>query len=105
MAHRWSTPPYGRPSSATKRALNDFRYSEDPRGQRCPIGAHCPPGQSARQQQSRRGKTDRIWRRSLTYGGDFLPYDSPGDGKSRGLLFISYARASISSSSSCRRGG
>src|SRR5258708_2573043 len=71
-----------------ERALNDFRYSEDPRGQRCPIGAHARrvnPRDSNNRDEARR---HRIWRRSVTYGGDFLPYDSPGDGKPRGLLFI-----------------
>jgi Dyp-type peroxidase family len=71
-----------------ERALNDFRYSEDPRGQRCPMASHARrvnPRDSNDRDEARR---HRIWRRSLTYGGDFLPYDSPGDGKSRGLLFI-----------------
>lgn len=71
------------------RTINDFRYgSEDPRGLRCPLGSHVRrvnPRDSNNRDEARR---HRIWRRSITYG-DFLPYDSPGDGKSRGLLFVS----------------
>ena len=70
------------------RTVNDFRYgTDDPRGLRCPLGAHVRrinPRDSNNRDEARR---HRIWRRSITYG-DFLPYDSAGDGKSRGLLFV-----------------
>ena len=70
------------------RTVNDFRYeSEDPRGLRCPLGSHARrvnPRDSNDRDEARR---HRIWRRSITYG-DFLPYESAGDGKSRGLLFV-----------------
>lgn len=72
-----------------EQSVNDFRYaSEDPRGLRCPLGSHARrvnPRDSNDRDEARR---HRLWRRSLPYGGDFLPYDSPGDGKPRGLLFI-----------------
>ena len=71
------------------RTINDFRYgAEDPRGLRCPLGAHARrvnPRDSNNRDEARR---HRIWRRSITYG-DFLPYGAAGDGKSRGLLFVS----------------
>jgi Dyp-type peroxidase family len=70
------------------RTINDFRYgAEDPQGLRCPLGAHARrvnPRDSNDRDEARR---HRIWRRSITYG-DFLPYDSSGDGKPRGLLFV-----------------
>ncbi len=70
------------------RTVNDFRYeSEDPRGLRCPLGSHARrvnPRDSNDRDEARR---HRIWRRSITYG-DFLPYESAGDGRSRGLLFV-----------------
>lgn len=75
--------------TASDRTVNDFRYAtEDPRGLRCPLGAHVRrvnPRDSNNRDETRR---HRIWRRSITYG-DFLPYNAPGDGKSRGLLFVS----------------
>lgn len=69
------------------RAINDFRYTEDPRGLRCPLGSHVRrvnPRDSNDRDEARR---HRLWRRSITYG-DFLPYESQGDGRSRGLLFV-----------------
>ena len=72
-----------------QRVINDFLYAaDDPRGQRCPLGAH------ARRMNPRdTGGTDevrrhRILRRSISYGGPFLPPDADGDGRRRGLLFI-----------------
>jgi deferrochelatase/peroxidase EfeB/cytochrome P450 len=72
-----------------QRVINDFLYAaDDPRGQRCPLGAH------ARRANPRdTGGTDevrrhRILRRSISYGGPFLPPDADGDGRRRGLLFI-----------------
>ena len=57
-----------------QRVINDFLYAaDDPRGQRCPLGAH------ARRANPRdTGGTDevrrhRILRRSISYGGPFLP--------------------------------
>jgi Dyp-type peroxidase family len=70
-----------------ERALNDFRYSEDPRGQRCPLGAHARRSNPRDSNDRDEARRHRLWRRSLTYG-EFLPYNSPGDGQSRGLLFI-----------------
>ena len=78
------------PEERSDDTVNDYRYrDQDPRGLRCPLGSHARrvnPRDSNDRDEARR---HRIWRRSLTYGGDFLPYDLPGDGKSRGLLFVS----------------
>jgi Dyp-type peroxidase family len=72
-----------------KHALNDFRYQDtDARGRRCPLGAHARrvnPRDSNNRDEARR---HRLWRRSISYGGAFLPYDAPDDGRKRGLLFI-----------------
>lgn len=72
-----------------QRVINDFLYAaDDPRGQHCPLGAH------ARRTNPRdTGGTDevrrhRILRRSISYGGRFLPPDADGDGRRRGLFFI-----------------
>ncbi|MFO1081313.1 MAG: cytochrome P450 [Reyranellaceae bacterium] len=72
-----------------ERKINDFRYGEDPRGLRCPLGAHARRSNPRDSNDRDEARRHRIWRRSLTYGGDFLPYDSPGDGRPRGLLFVS----------------
>ena len=80
--------PDGPTQGGDDRAINDFRYgAEDPRGVACPLGSHVRrlnPRDSNNRDEARR---HRIWRRSITYG-DFLPYGAPGDGKSRGILFV-----------------
>lgn len=73
----------------SKRVVNDFRYrDEDPGGRSCPIGAHARrlnPRDANNRDEARR---HRIWRRSITYGGPFLPYGASDDGGKRGMLFI-----------------
>jgi Dyp-type peroxidase family len=80
--------PPARPPADTQ--INDFRYGRDPQGERCPIGAHVrrvnPRDTNARDEPRRH----RIWRRGLSYGGDFIPPGSSGDGKPRGLLFMAF---------------
>jgi Dyp-type peroxidase family len=68
--------------------VNDFGYESDPAGDRCPIGAHirrANPRDTNNRDEARR---HRIWRRAISYGGDFIPYGSSGDGRRRGLLFM-----------------
>lgn len=94
MMGRWpdGTSLVKSPDGATQgggdRTINDFRYgTDDPRGQHCPLGSHVRrvnPRDSNGRDEARR---HRIWRRSITYG-DFLPYGAPGDGQSRGILFV-----------------
>ena len=68
---------------------NDFHYTKDPKGERCPFGAHVrranprddPTGPSIRQVRSH-----RIIRRALPYG-TWLPEGSKDDGADRGVLF------------------
>ncbi|MGH3972547.1 MAG: Dyp-type peroxidase [Pseudonocardiaceae bacterium] len=67
-------------------ALNDFDYTDDKHGYRCPIGSHIrrmyPRGQRVAGNGSH---LHRIVRRGIPYGP---PYDPahPQDGKARGLL-------------------
>jgi Dyp-type peroxidase family len=69
--------------------LNNFRYvEEDPLGRNCPLGAHVRrtnPRDIGGQTQAKR---HRIVRRGMAYGGPFLPEESAGDDKERGMLFI-----------------
>lgn len=70
-------------------SLNDFRYrSEDPYGVKCPIGAHIRRTNPRDTGGRNEAKYHRILRRSMSYGGPFLPERSKGDGRSRGLLFM-----------------
>ena len=71
-------------------ALNDFDYTEDTRGERCPIGAHVRRMYPRNSVVAGGGPHNRrIVRRGLTYGP---PYDParPRDGQERGVvgLFI-----------------
>ena len=71
------------------RALNDFRYrAEDPRGVKCPIAAHIRRTNPRDTGGHNEARYHRILRRSMSYGGPFLPEDVKGDGRPRGLLFI-----------------
>lgn len=68
---------------------NDFRYEDDPKGERCPFGAHVrranprddPTGPSIGQV-----KSHRIIRRALPYGS-VLPVGAKDDGADRGVMF------------------
>ncbi len=72
-----------------RHALNDFGYQDaDASGRRCPLGAHARrvnPRDSNNRDEARR---HRLWRRSISYGGKFLPYGAADDAGRRGLLFI-----------------
>jgi Dyp-type peroxidase family len=80
------------PRFAMKKRLNDFRYSTDPDGMRCPLGAHIRRA-NPRDALGWRGvltKRHRIIRRGMPYGPRFE--DRPE--ADRGLMFVCY-QASI----------
>jgi deferrochelatase/peroxidase EfeB len=72
--------------------INDFRFSDDPDGLRCPVGAHI------RRANPRDGAgiggamttRHRILRRGLPYGPR-LPVGARDDGVDRGLVFVCFA--------------
>ena len=90
---RDGTPLALAPEDATDvKKWNDFDYSDDPKGQKCPFGSHI------RRAHPRKagiagggGSTHRIMRRGLPYGPKY-PHTSagshPDDGIERGLLGI-----------------
>ncbi len=71
--------------------FNDFDYTKDPRGDRCPLGAHI------RRVNPRAGlgfgdslsERQRIIRRGMTYG-PALAEGAPADGADRGIYFVAY---------------
>ena len=68
--------------------LNDFRYSNDPHGLKCPIGAHVRrlnPRDHANGEAARR---HRILRRSISYGGSLIEDVETADSEPRGMLFM-----------------
>ncbi len=72
------------------RLANDFTYSEDVRGQRCPLGAHI---RRANPRDALEGGSERTRRHQLIRRG--MPYGPPLDGKRddgvpRGLIFICF---------------
>ena len=72
--------------------INDFRFSDDPEGLRCPVGAHI------RRANPRDGvgvggaltTRHRLVRRGLPYGPR-LADGAPDDGVDRGLVFVCFA--------------
>ncbi|HSP77985.1 MAG TPA: cytochrome P450, partial [Myxococcaceae bacterium] len=76
------------------RRNNDFRYGDDPLGQRCPVGAHVRRANPRDSSLSRYVFAHRMLRRGMPYGPP-LPEGAPDDGQSRGLMFLAY-NASIS---------
>jgi Dyp-type peroxidase family len=70
---------------------NDFTYSNDPDGGRCPFGSHARRANPRDDLhfEGRRVNRHRIIRRAMTYGSRFNPDDSDDDGK-RGLIFIAF---------------
>jgi Dyp-type peroxidase family len=75
---------------------NNFRYADDPHGERCPVGAHIrrTNPRDALQGSGRTGimsRRHRIIRRGMPYGPwlDFTP-EERDDGIDRGLIFICF---------------
>jgi Dyp-type peroxidase family len=93
MCGRWRngvplalSPDSDHPADLPREQWNDFDYSNDPQGSRCPFGSHI------RRNNPRNtpvagdgGQRHRIMRRGLPYGPPFDP-DHPDDGIERGLL-------------------
>lgn len=72
--------------------VNDFDYSDDPHGERCPFGAHI------RRANPRSGlgfgdaltSRQRIIRRGMPYGEPLPPEADGDDGVDRGIYFVAY---------------
>ncbi len=81
---------------ATARGANDFRYSSDSDGMRCPLGSHIRRSnpRDALGFQGALTFRHRMIRRGMPYG-DPLPDGKPDDRADRGLVFVSF-QASIS---------
>ena len=70
-------------------SINDFRYQrDDPFGRRCPIGAHIRRANPRDTNDRDEARRHRLFRRGISYGGPLLPKNSSGDGRTRGLLFV-----------------
>ena len=80
------------PSIATDPSRNlDFRYGDDPLGQRCPLGAHIRRAnpRDATGFGGLLSNRHRIIRRGVMYG-DWLPEHDESDDGSRGIVFIAF---------------
>ena len=69
---------------------NDFRYADDPEGERCPFGAHIRrnnPREDPTGPLTPQTKLHRIIRRATPYGA-WLPEGQADDGADRGTLFV-----------------
>jgi Dyp-type peroxidase family len=93
LCGRWRTgvplslsPDNPDPASVPLANWNQFDYSDDPAGKRCPLGSHIrrnnPRSTSV---AGDGGERHRIMRRGLPYGPPFDP-QNPNDGIARGLL-------------------
>jgi Dyp-type peroxidase family len=73
--------------------INDFRYSDDPKGFHCPLGAHTrranPRDGLHRKKGGELTKRHRIIRRGMPYGR-LLENRLKDDKKERGLMFVCY---------------
>lgn len=65
--------------------LNDFDYSDDPPGFRCPVGSHMRRTNPRKSKIAGDVEIHRIVRRGMPYGDPYDP-NSPDDGIKRGLL-------------------
>ena len=80
------SPDSDQPADLPRERWNDFDYSNDPKGARCPLGSHIRrnnPRNTAVAGDG--GQRHRIMRRGLPYGPPFDP-NHPNDGIERGLL-------------------
>lgn len=70
-----------------KNRNNDFRYSGDSNGLRCPFGAHIRRTNPREDGIGKVSNRHRIIRRGVTYGNE-LPQGASDDGQDRGIIFI-----------------
>lgn len=75
--------------ASDERRNNDFRYSDDVHGYRCPLGSHVRRAnpRDALPFGAKLVKRHRMLRRGIPYG-NALPAMAADDGQDRGLLFI-----------------
>ena len=75
---------------------NEFRYSSDPAGRRCPLGAHIRRSnpRDALGHASKLSFRHRMIRRGRPYGAPLPAGETADDGAERGLVFVSF-QASI----------
>ena len=74
-------------------AINDFSYSDDPDGLRCPLGAHirrANPRDSLGFYDGRLSNRHRIVRRGRAYGPPLAAGRLEDDGVDRGLIFVCF---------------
>jgi Dyp-type peroxidase family len=93
LCGRWRTgvpmalsPDDGSPAAVPLAKWNEFDYSDDPGGRKCPLGSHIRRNNPrATSVAGNGGEMHRIMRRGLPYGP---PYDpaNPNDNHARGLL-------------------
>jgi Dyp-type peroxidase family len=80
------SPDSGEPVALPREQWNNFDYSNDPQGARCPFGSHIRRNNPRNTPVSGNGgQRHRIMRRGLPYGPPFDP-SNPDDGIERGLL-------------------
>src|SRR5262249_9740357 len=86
VGRRREGPALGEPKAGHR---NDFRYGNDPDGQRCPLGAHIRRAnpRDALGFGSTLSARRRIIRRGMPYGP---PWNKAGGKAHRGLLFLAY---------------
>jgi Dyp-type peroxidase family len=69
----------------TYEQFNDFDYSNDPKGYKCPIGSHIRRTNPRAANIAGQVNIHRLIRRGIPYGPPYNP-NSPKDGQERGLL-------------------
>jgi Dyp-type peroxidase family len=71
---------------------NDFRYEDDPQGERCPLGAHVRRAnpRDALGWHGTRTRRHRMIRRGMPYGPPLPDGTLTDDGADRGLIFVSF---------------
>ncbi|HUP58895.1 MAG TPA: hypothetical protein VNA69_00600 [Thermoanaerobaculia bacterium] len=83
--------PDGTPLAGSTHGLNDFDYSDDKNGKKCPYDAHIRRGHPRNSlgfgpAPDGEGYRHRILRRALPYGRSFDPQNADRDSTSRGLI-------------------
>jgi Dyp-type peroxidase family len=93
MCGRWRngvplalSPETDQPAGLLREQWNNFDYSDDPKGNRCPLGSHIRRNNPRTTPVAGNGgQRHRIMRRGLPYGPPYDP-SHPDDGIERGLL-------------------